>query len=48
MRVAKRERAAAAVETRLLAQIDKKRTAPAADIREPAPDKPFTPERLAA
>ena len=45
---AERERAAAAVKTWLLAQIDKKRTAPAADIGESAPDKPFTPERLAA
>ena len=45
---AERERAAAAVKTWLLAQIDKKRAAPAADIGEPEPDKPFTPERLAA
>src|SRR6516165_10194431 len=45
---AERERAAVAVKTWLLAQIDKKRTASAADIGEPAPDKPFTPERLAA
>jgi hypothetical protein len=45
---AQRERAAAAIKTWLLAQIDKKRTAPAIDIGEPAPDKPFTPERLAA
>ena len=45
---AERERAAAAVKTWLLAQIDKKRAAPAADIGEPARDKPFTPERLAA
>jgi len=45
---AERERAAAAVKTWLLAQIDKKRSATAADIGEPAPDKPFTPERLAA
>jgi hypothetical protein len=43
-----RERAAAAVKTWFLAQIDKKRTATAANIGEPTPDKPFTPERLAA
>ena len=45
---AERERAAAAVKTWLLAQIDKKRTAPAADIGDPALDKPFTLQRLAA
>jgi hypothetical protein len=45
---AERERAAAAVKTWLLAQIDKNRTAPATDIEEPALDKPFTPDRLAA
>jgi hypothetical protein len=45
---AERERAAAAVEAWLLAQIDRKRTAPAVDVGEPAPDKPFTPERVAA
>ena len=43
-----RERATAAVKTWLLAQIEKKRAAPAADIRERAPDEPFAPERLAA
>ena len=42
-----RERAAAAAKTWLLAQIDKKRTAPA-DIPDTAPDKAFSPERLAA
>ena len=45
---AERERAAAAVRTWLLAQIEKKRAAPAADIRERAPDEPFALERLAA
>ena len=45
---AEQDRVAAAAKTWLLAQIDKKRTAPAVDIGEPAPDKPFTPERLAA
>jgi hypothetical protein len=43
-----RERAAAAVKTWLLAQIGKKRAAPAADIGETAPDEPFAPESLAA
>ena len=43
-----RERTAAAVKTWLLAQIEKKRAAPAANIRERAPDEPFAPERLAA
>ena len=42
------ERAATAVKTWLLAQIEKKRAAPAANIRERAPDEPFDPERLAA
>ena len=42
------ERAATAVKTWLLAQIEKKRAAPAADIRERAPDEPFAPKRLAA
>ena len=42
------ERAAAAVKTWLLAQIGKKRAAPAADIGETAPDEPFAPESLAA
>ena len=45
---AERERVAAAVKIWLLAQIDKKRTAPAIGTGEPAPDKSFTPERLAA
>ncbi len=45
---AERERAATAVKTWLLAQIDKMRTAPGADIGEPAPDEPFVPQRLAA
>jgi hypothetical protein len=43
-----RERAAAAVKTWLLAQIGKKRAAPAADIGETAPDEPFAAQRLAA
>src|SRR5262244_3423164 len=41
---AERERAAAAVKAWLLAQIEKKRAASAADIG----DEPFAPERLAA
>ena len=45
---AEQERAAAAVKTWLLAQIEKKRAAPAADIAGTAPDDPFAPERLAA
>jgi hypothetical protein len=45
---AEQERAAAAVKTWLLAQIEKKRPAPAADTVETAPDQPFDPERLAA
>jgi hypothetical protein len=45
---AERERAAAAVKSWLLAQIDKKRVAAAADSKEAAPDEPFVPERLAA
>ena len=44
---AERERAAAAVKTWLLAQIEKKQAAPA-DPEQTAPDEPFTPERLAA
>src|SRR5512133_1367638 len=40
---AEQERAAAAAKTWLLAQIDKKRSAPAADSAHPAP-KPFVPE----
>ena len=42
------ERAAAAVKTWLLAQIEKKRAASAADIVETAPHEPFARERLAA
>ena len=45
---AERERAAAAVKTWLLAQIEKKRRAPSAEIADTAPDEPFVPERLAA
>jgi hypothetical protein len=44
---AERERADAAVKAWLLAQIEKNRPA-AADRAEIAPDKPLTPERLAA
>jgi hypothetical protein len=43
-----RERAAAAVKTWLLAQIEKKRAAPTAEIVETAPDEPFASARLAA
>ena len=42
------ERAAAAAKTWLLAQIKKRRTAPAADIGGAAPEGPFAPDRLAA
>jgi hypothetical protein len=46
---AEQERAAAAVKSWLLAQIDKKRPAPPTDDpMETAPDQPFAPERLAA
>ena len=45
---AERGRAAAAVKTWLLAQIEKKCTAPGANSGETAPDAPFAPERLAA
>ena len=45
---AEQERAAAAVKIWLLAQIDKKRCAPSADIAETSPDAPFVPEHLAA
>jgi hypothetical protein len=45
---AERERAAAAAKTWLLAQIEKRRTAPKPDIPDTAPDKAFSPERLAA
>jgi hypothetical protein len=43
-----RERAVVAVKTWLLAQMEKKQTATAADIGEPALNEPFAPERLAA
>jgi len=43
-----RERAAVAVKTWLLAQIEKKRAARAADIAEMASDEPLATERLAA
>jgi hypothetical protein len=36
------------VKTWLLAQIGKKRPAPAADTAQTAPDQSFAPERLAA
>ena len=45
---AEQERAAAAVKTWLLAQIEKKPRAPSADIADTAPDASFVPERLAA
>ena len=45
---AERERAAGAVKTWLLAQIAKKRAAPASDIVETASEEQFAPERLAA
>jgi hypothetical protein len=45
---AEQERAAAAVKTWLLAQIDKKRPAPPTDPMETTPDQPFAPERFAA
>jgi hypothetical protein len=45
---AERERAAAAVKAWLLAQIEKKRAAPASDILETASNEPFAPESLAA
>ena len=44
---AEQKRAAAAAKTWLLAQIEKKRAAPEADIGETAPGEPFAPERLA-
>ena len=44
---AEQERAAAAAKAWLLGQIQKKRSAPAADSADPAP-KPLAPERLAA
>ena len=45
---AQRARAAAAAKTWLLAQIEKKRAAPAADIGQMAPDEPLATERLVA
>ena len=45
---AEQERASAAVKAWLLAQIEKKRARPDADIAKSAPDQPFAPERLAA
>jgi len=45
---AERERAAAAVKTWLLAQIEQKRAAPASGIVETASDEPLARERLAA
>jgi hypothetical protein len=45
---AQRERAAAAVKTWLLAQIEKKRAAPASDVVETPSDESFAAERLAA
>ena len=45
---AEQERAAAAVKTWLLAQIEKKRPAQSAGTADTAPDEPFAPERLAA
>ncbi len=45
---AEREQASAAVKTWLLAQIEKKRAAPAAEIGGRPPNEPFAPERLAA
>jgi hypothetical protein len=45
---AEQERAAAAVMTRLLAQIEKKRDALPAALGETASDEPFLPSRLAA
>jgi hypothetical protein len=45
---AERERAAAAAKAWLLDQIQKRRSARAADIKETMPKPPFAPERLAA
>ena len=45
---AEQERAAAAVKTWLLAQIEKQRRAPGATIADTAPDVSCAPERLAA
>jgi hypothetical protein len=45
---AEQERAAAAVKTWLLAQIEKKPPSQAPDVGQTAPGEPFVPERLAA
>lgn len=45
---AEQDRAAAAAKIWLLAQIEKKPPAPAAEVAETAPDEPVVPERLAA
>ena len=45
---AEQERASAALKTWLLAQIEKKRPAPPAEIAETAPDESLASERLAA
>jgi hypothetical protein len=45
---AEQEQAAAAVKTWLLAQLEKKRTAPSAVTVDTPPDEPFAPRRLAA
>ena len=45
---AEQERAANVARMWLLAQIQKKRSAPSADIADTAPDASFVPERLAA
>ena len=45
---AEQERAAVAVRTWLLAQLDKKRPAPSADVMDTAPDQPLASRRLAA
>jgi hypothetical protein len=45
---AEQERAAAAVKSWLLTQIEKKRAAPSADIANTVPDERFARERLAA
>jgi hypothetical protein len=45
---AERERSAAAAKTWLLAEIEKKRAAPSADIADAIPDERFASDRLAA
>ena len=45
---AEQERAADVARTWLLAQIQKRRSAPSAEIAVTVPDEPFAPERLAA